>query len=121
MSATRQTLLEQLLALFAASKSGAAQFALLQAGAGLGKSHLLQTMAHRIPPHHGFVHGDNFIGALLQALQPMLGTERDPEFLEAARSFAPQGNWVVVAAMPIWNANKCGLPLPVPYNAWRCA
>jgi predicted ATPase len=105
MTQPNQVILGQLMRLFSLAKTGSGQFVLLQAPAGLGKSHLLHQFVQTLPVQQGHIlpsqqSDTDVLSRLLHTLHPLLSNEHEPNFLEAARCFAPQLTWAMVAALP---------------------
>jgi AAA ATPase domain len=74
---------------------------LLEGAAGIGKSHSLRTFATSI--QNALVLSaacTGWLATALRAFHPRLESERDPSFLQAARSLTPELSWAQVAHAP---------------------
>lgn len=92
--------------------NGQSNLMLLEAEAGLGKSHALRIIANQTSQGLVFTTpSSHWLASILRLCQTNLELERDPAFLEAARRIAPDLKWAQVAQAPnlndqnsLWNA-----------------
>jgi tetratricopeptide (TPR) repeat protein/DNA-binding SARP family transcriptional activator len=93
--------LQTLLAAWHDSSHEKPRLLLLEGAAGIGKSHSLRAFAASI--QNALVLSTactGWLSAALRAFHPRLESERDPSFLQAARSLTPDLSWAQVAHAP---------------------
>lgn len=111
MAQSRPAALEHCQTLWLESRAGRTHLGLLQAVAGLGKSHFLQEFAAKLPSGLALtVRGSSLLTGLLRSAHGLLHNEADPALLETARRYAPELAWRIVA----------GLKPLEPEQTWLC-